>query len=131
MRALAILAAVVACRSQPQRPIVATAVDPELLRTLAVLATSKTPSPTELAETRVRMDRGQLTMASYIDGLLSTKAFASDVAPLIILRQFLNQNAFGAPEGHVLQHTDGPRPVYYLHDPCPAGEAVVVHPWWS
>ncbi|MBS1118477.1 MAG: hypothetical protein H6Q90_705 [Deltaproteobacteria bacterium] len=121
-----------ACGPEPRAPKAMPAkADPELLRTLAVLATSQTPSPSELEQTRRRLDAGQLTVAGYIDGLLATKAFESEVAPLIILRQFLNQNALGAPEGFGLSHTDGPRSVYYLFKPCKWEEAVAVRPWWA
>jgi hypothetical protein len=74
---------------------------------------------------------GTLTLSGYIDRLLATDAFASDVAPLIILRQLLGQNALGAPQGFVLRTSDGPQRVYYLHEPCSADEAVTVLPWWN
>jgi mono/diheme cytochrome c family protein len=69
-------------------------------------------------------------MAGYIDGLVASEGFASEVAPLMILRQLLGQNALGAPEGYVLSHTEAATPIYYLAAPCPAAAAVAVHPWW-
>ncbi|MBS1121507.1 MAG: hypothetical protein H6Q90_3735 [Deltaproteobacteria bacterium] len=129
---VALCLVVAACRPEPRVPTAVPAkADPELLRTLAVLATSQTPAPSELEETRRRLDAGQLTLAGYIDGLLATEAFESDVAPLIILRQFLNQTAFGAPAQFQLSHTEGPRSVYYLSKPCTWEAAVAVRPWWA
>src|SRR4029077_13931517 len=74
---------------------------------------------------------GQLTIAGYIDHLVESEAFASNVAPLAIVRQLLSQNALGAPEGFILRRTDGDQPVYYLHEPCTPDKAVSVRPWWS
>lgn len=127
-----VIALVVACRPEPRRPVVAPApVDPELVRTLAVLATSRSPSPAEVEQIRQRIDRGELTLPAYIDSLLASDAFVSDVAPLVILRQLMSQGALGAPEGWALSHTDGPDPIYYLEEPCKPEQAVSVQPWWN
>jgi hypothetical protein len=118
------------CR-EPDAPRAAVpAADPQLLRTLAVLATNHAPSAAELDRVRRQLDAGQLTMAAYVDRLLASKGFASEVAPLIILRQLLGQNALGAPEGYTLSHTEDADPIYYLGAPCPPAAAVTVHPWW-
>lgn len=123
--------AVAACRPQAQIPsAVSRRTDPELLRSLAVLATNRASSPSELDDARRRIDAGQLTLRGYIDRLLASQAFASDVAPLIILRQFLSQETLGAPLQLVLSHTSGPHPVYYLREPCGWDDAVPVRPWW-
>jgi hypothetical protein len=122
---------VTACRPQTQIPAaVSRRADPELLRTLAVLATNRASSPSELDDARRRIDAGRLTLREYIDGLLAGQAFASEVAPLIILRQFLSQETLGAPLQFVLSHTNGPHPVYYLREPCAWDDAVPVRPWW-
>jgi hypothetical protein len=119
------------CRRDPRSPTAEPLPDPALLRTLSVLATGVAPTPAELDRTRLRMSGGQVTMAGYIDELLASPRFASDIAPLIMLRQLLSQDAFGAPEGYVLKRTDGPRPVYHLYAACKPDEAVAVKPWWS
>src|ERR1700759_323421 len=102
------------CRDPHPSASVAPTADPQLLRTLAVLATNHIPSAAELDTVRRQLDTGQLARAGYIDGLLASQGFASDVAPLMILRQLLGQNAVGAPEGYVLSHTEGANPIYYL-----------------
>ena len=131
-RLVILLGLVIACRPEPRRPVAAPApVDPELVRTLAVLATSRAPSPAEIEQVRGRIDRGELTIPAYIDSLLASDAFVSDVAPLVILRQLMSQGALGAPEGWALSHTDGPDPIYYLEEPCKPEQAVPVTPWWN
>ncbi|MBS1117888.1 MAG: hypothetical protein H6Q90_116 [Deltaproteobacteria bacterium] len=134
--AVLLILVIAACRPEtrsptsPPRSTPPRSTDPELLRTLAVLATSKAPSAAELEQKRRQLDSGQLTIASYVDSLLATDPFANEVAPLIVLRQFLSQDGYGAPLGFTLSHTDGPRPVYYLDKPCSWDEAVPVQPWW-
>jgi len=121
-----------ACRPEPRRTVAApAAVDAELLRTMTMLATARSPSHDELDRAQRQLAAGQRTMSSYIDELVTGDAFATQVAPLIILRQLLSQNALGAPEGFVLAHSEAARPVYYLHEPCAARDAVPVHAWWS
>jgi hypothetical protein len=131
MRAAVLILALVACRPEPRAPAAITAVDPALLRTLAVLATQQAPSPAELAETQRALATGKLTLAAHIDSLVASERFASEVAPLIVLRQLLSQNALGAPEGFTLSRTEGTPPIYYLHDRCTAAQAVAVRPWWN
>jgi hypothetical protein len=119
------------CGPGPRSPTAEPLPDPALLRALSVLATGVAPPPAELDRTRARMSGGALTVAGYIDELLASPRFASDVAPLIMLRQLLSQDAFAAPEGYVLKSTGGPRPVYYLYTACRPDDAVAVTPWWS
>src|SRR4051794_19594162 len=62
--------AIGAAHTPPAAPTVRT--DPELLRTLAILATHKLPSATELADVRARLDGGQLALPAYIDALVAS-----------------------------------------------------------
>src|SRR4051812_32976300 len=64
--------------------------DPELLRTLAILATRKLPSDSQLTELRARFEAGQLAMPAYIDSLVASPEFATDVAPIIVFRGLLS-----------------------------------------
>jgi hypothetical protein len=106
--------------------------DPQLLRTLAVLATRRAPSPAELAATQQALTAGQLTMAGYIERLVASEEFAAHVAPLAILRHLLSQDALSAPSRFVLNRTEGDRPIYYLGaKPCKPAKAIRVRPWWD
>jgi hypothetical protein len=104
--------------------------DPELLRTLAILATRKLPAANELADVRARLDAGQLGMPAYIDSLVASPEFSRDVAPIIVFRGLLSAMG-GQVAIESLQHTEDSPAVYYLHEPCKPGQAVAVHPWWS
>jgi hypothetical protein len=112
-------------------PAQASHVDRELVRTLAILATRHALSPAELDGVAARLDAGTLTLPAYIDTLLASRAFTDDVAPLVILRALSSSVALAAPHGFVLQHTAGATPIYYLHEPCAAAQAVQVKPWWD
>ncbi|MEO8699697.1 MAG: hypothetical protein ABI867_06620 [Kofleriaceae bacterium] len=137
----AVLLLLVTCRSDTRvvtpppvitpPPVASAKTDPELVRTLAILATRHAPEPAVLADTVAKLDRHELAMAGYIDTLVATKEFAADVAPLLVLRQLLSQNALAAPSGFVLKATQDPDPILYLHEPCKPAAAVRVHPWWS
>lgn len=123
---------------EPARPGATTAApagtnyDPELLRTLSVLATRRTPSSDELEATRRALASGQLAIAKHIARLVASKEFAADVAPLVILRYMLSADALAAPSRFVLNRTEGPKPIYYLGDkPCTPAQAVRVRPWWD
>ena len=104
--------------------------DPELLRTLAILATHKLPSATELADVRARLDGGQLALPAYIDALVASPEFSRDVVPIIAFRGLLSATARQIA-GDTLQQTATSPPVYYLHEPCKPSKAVTVHPWWG
>jgi hypothetical protein len=123
-----------ACKSAPKPPqpaaVVASA-DAELIRTLAVLATSRMPSPADVDAVKREITAGRTTYSGYIERLLENESLATEVVPLVILRQFLGQDAMGAPGGFPLSKTDGPDPIYYLYDPCKPADAVEVKPWWS
>jgi hypothetical protein len=106
-------------------------VDSELLRTLAVLATRHAPSTSEVDMARHRIESGALTMAGYVDQLVASHEFESEIAPLIILRHVIGQNALAAPGGFVLHHTETTPEIYYLDKPCAARDAVAVRPWWT
>lgn len=106
--------------------------DPELLRTLSILATRREPPSDELAATRRALASGQLAIAGYIERLVASKEFAASVAPLVILRHMLSEDALAAPSRFVLSRTEGDRPIYYLGDkPCKPAQTVRVHPWWD
>jgi hypothetical protein len=117
----------------PPPPAVSSAkLDTELLRTLAVLATRRAPTASELAETARAIETKQITLDTYIDSLLATPEFARDVAPVAILRQFLTLEGDGIPVGKPLSRVPGATPLYYLTEkPCAVKDAVKVHPWWD
>lgn len=122
---------VVATSDPPSVHVVPTHIahDPELLRTLAILATGGLPAIAEIEDARRKLDAGQLTMSRYIDSLLASPTFAQKVAPIIIFRSLLD--TVNASSGFPLKHTDDPSPIYYLHTPCKPAKAVAVRPWWS
>jgi hypothetical protein len=123
--------AVIPARSSPVAPVAPVVrADPELLRTLAILATRKLPSAAELADVGARLGAGQLTMPGYIDSLVASPEFARDVVPIITLRGLLSATA-GQIAIATLEHTADAPPVYYLNAPCKPGKAVTVRPWWS
>jgi hypothetical protein len=137
-RALAILG-VIACspaaappqpHPHPTQPR-AVHVDPQLVRTLAVLATRKEPTASELAATSRELDAGTLAMPAYIDRLVASDAFASDVAPVVILRYLLSMEATATPSMMVLEHTTDATPRYYFGKPCAPKAALRVKPWWD
>lgn len=151
MRALVVVAMIAAtlwsCGSQPPgsagrpshaavpaAPVAADShagrVDPELLRTLSILATRKLPSADEVAGARTRIDAGQLAMPAYIDALIGAPEFARDVMPIVALRGLLTATSRQIA-GETLEVTRTTPPIYYLHDACKPGKAVSVHPWWN
>lgn len=140
MRAiLAMIAVLAACGSEPARapkPVAARpqapkpSVDPELLRSLAVLATRQLPRADAIDHARADLERGAGTIESYIDGLIAQPAFANDVAPLILLRSTMSAIAGQIALG-TLQRVPGAAPIYHVNGPCKPSQAVPVHPWWS
>ena len=127
-----------ACRSEPrdQRPVeravVHVTTDPALLQSLAVLATGRQPTTAELADTQRRVDGGELSLPRYIDALLGRAEFAEQVAPLVVLRHLLSQDALTTPSVLVLSHGGDKDPIYAVApDTCDAKDAVRVHPWWN
>ncbi len=132
--ALAGLLAASACRhdktAPPKAPPVHT-VDDEMLRSITVLATGEPPSAEVMASVHADIAAGTLTVPQYIDRLLADERFSNNVAPLLVLRQLLTQNALGVPQGASLMKTEGDRPVYYLYKPCKWEEGVDVKPWWN
>jgi len=105
--------------------------DAELLRTLMVLATRREPTAKEVEATGRELASGRLTIERYVDSLVASPEFSDNVAPLVILRHLLNEDALSAPSEFVLERTTGPDPVYYFGKPCKPGEAVLVRPWWD
>ncbi len=105
--------------------------DPELLRSLAILATRHEPTAAELQETRTAIASGRLTIDHYIDSLVARPEFAQQVAPLVVLRHLLSEDALAAPSGFVLQRTEGADPIYFLNTACKPVDAVHVRPWWD
>lgn len=129
---LALVSAVLACSdSNKQKPAPASGVevDRELLRTLAVLATSKSPADSELDLSRRQIASGELTVDAYIDGLLRAPEFARDVVPVIVFGGVLDTQNQSA--GKYVTKTETMPEVYYLREPCNANEAVPVRPWWD
>ncbi|TMQ16992.1 MAG: hypothetical protein E6J90_23010 [Deltaproteobacteria bacterium] len=97
-----------------------------------MLATRREPTTAELDATRRDLGAGRLTIERHIDALIAAPEFAERVAPLVILRHLLAEEALAAPSAAVLQQTAGPDPIYYLGDkPCAPAEAVRVRPWWD
>lgn len=131
MRSLTmVVVLLVACReSKHPKPVIKA--DPELLRTIAVMVTTKAPDGAALQQAADQIARGELTLQGYVDRVLNSEEFANDVAPLIVLRHLLSQDSFGAPKGVTLSKTDGPRPVFYLGEACAPEQAVPVVPWWN
>jgi hypothetical protein len=106
--------------------------DTALLRTLALLATRREPPAAELDATHRALAAGQLTIERHVDALVAAPEFAERVAPLVILRHLLAEEALAAPSPAVLQQTSGPDPFYYLGDnACKPTETVRVRPWWD
>src|SRR5262249_25365529 len=106
--------------------------DPELLRTLSILATRHEQPAAELAPTQSALASGRLTIGGYIDSLVARPEFAATVAPLVILRHLLSEDALSAPSRYVLSKTAGSAPIYYLGgDPCKPAQTVRVRPWWD
>jgi hypothetical protein len=117
---------------RPERPERPERYDAALLRTLTVLTTRREPAPAELEATRRELSAGRLTIERHIDTLVAAPAFAEQVAPLVILRALLSEEALAAPSTTVLARTTGPDPIYFLGDkPCKPTEAVRVRPWWD
>ena len=130
---LVFVAMVCACGARPVTPPRPAQgdVDPALLRSLAMLASGREPAPAEVADAERRVAAGQLSIAQYVDALVGRESFAREVAPLAVLRHLISQNSLNTPMPYVLQHTATEPAVYYLDDPCPADQAVRVHPWWK
>jgi hypothetical protein len=102
------------------------------VRTLSILASERAPSRDELDTLVHRLERGELTLDGYIDALVADDGAAARVAPLVVLRKLLSEDAYGAPSSFVLKHDDGPGGgIYYLYRPCAPARAVAVHPWWD
>lgn len=119
---------------EPARPGATAGIDydPELLRTLSILATRRVPSSEALEATRGALASGQLAIAEHIARLVASQEFAADVAPLVVLRHMLTAEGLAAPSRYVLNRTEGPEPIYYLGGkPCAPAQAVRVRPWWD
>lgn len=131
---LALVPAVLACsdskkaKQKPASPA-GVEVDRELLRTLAVLATSKSPADSELDRSRRQIASGELTIPAYIDGLLRAPEFARDIVPVIVFGGLLDTQNESA--GMFVSKTETMPPIYYMREPCDATKAVSVRPWWD
>lgn len=77
-----------------------------------------------------RIDAGQASIDGFIDEILSTDRFGSEVVPSLVFGSYVNvRNYYALPSGFVLRQT--PEGVYYLREPCLAGASVTVTPWWN
>ena len=70
------------------------------------------------------------TLEAYVAVLLADPRFARDVAPEILFNKKATDLAEEDP-WESLQLTAGSPPVYFLRQPCEAGAAERVHPWWA
>ncbi|MEO8699414.1 MAG: hypothetical protein ABI867_05195 [Kofleriaceae bacterium] len=76
-----------------------------------------------------KLDSGT-PIEAYIDELLATTRFGSEVVPALVFGAFVNvRNYYALPSGFVLKRT--PDGVFYLREPCSRTDARTVHPWWD
>ncbi len=133
--ALALLAA--ACSSSassappPGQPPVSAHDTKKLLGAMAAL-TGFAAEPLYLDGWARKLDGGEATLDAYIDEILSTQRFSSEIMPGLLFGAFVNvRNYYAVPSGFTLRRPaegDGP---LYLRAPCAAAEAIAVHPWWD
>jgi hypothetical protein len=117
----------------PARP----AVSEELLNSMAQLATARSLPAEESRRWVDAINGGQSSVNDFVSELLSRPSFTHEVAPTLLLRNWfpiLLETATGTDK-RVLKQVPaaqaGGRPVFYLHQPCKAEQAVPVKPWWA
>jgi hypothetical protein len=128
-----------ASSSEPDRTIIAAgsgstepgATTTDMLRAMAMLA-GQTPAPEQLSAWAEKIDGGA-SVDGFIDEILASRRFGAEIVPTLVFGSFVNvRNYYALPSGFTLkQTTEGGERVYYLREPCGAGEAVRVHPWWD
>jgi hypothetical protein len=128
--------ALCACRAEQPRATIAPPVvsdhartDPELLRTIAILANGKVPTASAIDDAQRELDGGRLAIGGYIDSLLADPLFASEIAPRVIFRSTLTTETHLA--SFVLNETATSPVIHYLRKPCALASAVTVRPWWD
>jgi hypothetical protein len=145
-RVLPIALAIAACTSQRGQPSprervpVAAGSGPiasapkrtaDLLGAMARLVGLSANAP-YLASWAQRIDAGQASIDGFIDELLTTDRFGSEIIPSLVFGTYVNvRNYYALPSGFILNHSPGPDGAYYLRAPCAPGDAVSVHPWWD
>ncbi len=101
----------------------------ELLGAMSTLV-GLVAEPAHLAEWAKKIDGGRAPLDSYIDEILATDRFASEVMPSLLFAAFVNvRNYYALPFAFVLKRAPG-GPLY-LRTPCAADDAIAVRPWWD
>jgi hypothetical protein len=104
---------------------------PELLASMGALV-GVVIEPVHLAAWAKKLDNGQAPLDSYIDEILGTERFASEVMPSLLFAAFVNvRNYYALPYAFVLKHPPEATAPLYLRAPCSADEAIPVRPWWD
>lgn len=102
-----------------------------LINAMAALVGFVVP-PAHLAEWASKIDDGRATLDGYIDEILGTDRFASEIVPSLVFAAFVNvRNYYALPSAFVLKHPGDPDGPLYLRAPCSDDEAVLVKPWWD
>jgi hypothetical protein len=104
---------------------------PELLAAMATLV-GLVSEPAHLAAWASKLDRGQAPLDGYIDEILGTERFSSEVMPSLLFAAFGNVRTYYAlPLELMLKHPADPDGPLYLRAPCAADAAITVRPWWD
>lgn len=116
---------------QPDAQLVARApTTAELLASMASLV-GLLPERAYLDQWAKRIDNGE-PLDLFVDEILHTPRFSSEVVPAILFGSFVNvRNYYALPSAFVLKQSEGAERIYYLREPCAAAEAVAVRPWWN
>jgi hypothetical protein len=115
----------------PRVPIDASPTTADLLAAMAALV-GLVPEPAELASWATRIDNGAAPMASYIDQLLASERFATEIVPALVFGAYVSvRNYYALPSAFVLKRGADASTPLYLRDACTASEAVSVRPWWN
>ncbi len=92
----------------------------------------RSAEPAQLAAWAEKIDRGAAPLDGYLDEILGTERFASEVVPALVFAAFVNvRNYYALPVAFTLKHPADPDGPLYLRAPCSADEAVAVRPWWN
>jgi hypothetical protein len=127
------VACAVACGACGRRGRAAAGPSDELIDELALLATGHPLAAADRRNQRALLDSGQLALSQYIDRLLQDLRFGSEIAPHVIIGDYLETLHSPFLPGYVLKSSDDQSggPVLYLRQPCEPAEAVRVRPWWD